>query len=239
MKTLICVRQQPSAPLGAIAGWLEESRTPWRYVDAWRDRWPPLDEVAGAIVLGGEMNVDEHERYPWLRDELAFMKGACERDVPILGICLGAQMLARALGARVGPSPVREVGFTGIRATVAGRGDPVLGPFADTGRLFQWHEDAFELPAGAELLFTNADVPNQGFRFGECAYGVQFHFEVTGEIISEWCAETDPDELAGVWGVTEDELLRDASRFLPLQQAAGRRVVEGFAARLREEAAAT
>jgi GMP synthase (glutamine-hydrolysing) len=227
VKPIVAVRFQPSAPLGIAAEALDESRAPWTYLDVWNDdEWPDLERVSGLVVLGGEMNVDRIDDYPFLDRAKGLLANAVERDVPVLGICLGAQLLARSLGARVWSLDTKEIGFIDISATAAGRDDPVLSPFAPTTPVFLFHEDALELPEGAELLFRGEVVPNQAFRFGRVAYGVQFHLEVTEEIISDWCDET-PD-LEGEWGVTKEQVMKGATALLPAQQQAGKAAVKRF-----------
>jgi GMP synthase (glutamine-hydrolysing) len=206
---------------------------PFVYLDAWHDPDPPdLRGHSGVAVLGGEMNVDELERYPWLRVVRAVTESALDAGIPYLGICLGAQTLARVCGARVAPSPVREVGFVALTPTPEGRADPVAAPFAATP-VFQWHEDAFELPTGATALFTGADIAHQAFRVGDNAYAVQFHFEVSEEMLAAWCDSSDPGELARAWGVTKAGLLEQARPHLPGQQAAAGAAMRAFAALLR------
>ena len=228
MKPIVAVRFQPSAPLGIAAEALDESRAPWTYLDVWDDdEWPDLERVSGLVVLGGEMNVDRIDDYPFLDRAKGLLADAIVRDVPVLGICLGAQLLARALGARVWTLDTKEIGFIDISATPAGRDDPVLSPFAPMTPVFLFHEDALELPAGADLLFRGDVVQNQAFRYGRSAYGVQFHLEVTEEIISDWCDET-PD-LEGEWGVTKEQVMKEAAELLPAQQQAGKAAVKRFA----------
>jgi GMP synthase (glutamine-hydrolysing) len=227
---IVVIRHQPNAPLGIAADALDEAGFAWRYLDVYADaQWPDLDSIGGLIALGGEMNVDRTDDYPFLERGRRLLAEAVGRGVPVLGICLGAQLLARALGAEVKPSPVREVGFFEVTATPAGRADRVLSTFAPTMPVFQFHEDAFDLPQDAELLFEGEIVTNQAFRFGPSAYGVQWHLEVTEEIVADWCDETPG--LESEWGRTKAEVVEEAARLLPVQQAAGRAAVSTFAAR--------
>lgn len=229
VKPLWCVRSQLNAPLGIVADVLQERGVPWRYVDPWRSQTlPDVGEVGGLVLLGGGMNVDAVDRHPWLADVRDLSRASVDAGLPVLGVCLGAQVLARAAGATVVPSAVREIGFLPVSITDAGRSDPVLSALAPAATVFQFHEDRCELPAGADLLATGVDVEVQAFRVGERAYGVQFHFEVTAAEVAAWCDEVGAAELRDVWGTSKDALVAQAGRHLPAQQRAGRTLVRSF-----------
>lgn len=227
MKPLVAIRHQPQVPLGIAEKVLGDSGVAWNYLDAWKDEeWPVIDEVSGLIVLGGKMNADQTEKYPFLGRERSMLEEALENDLPVLGICLGGQLLARVLGAEVKPMPTKEIGFLPVEATAEGRGDLVMSPFAPGMRVLLFHEDAFELPPSAELLFAGEDWPAQAFRSGR-AYGVQFHFEPTESLIAGWCdLDSDFEE---EWGLSKEELLRQARGHLPAQQEAAESVFRNFA----------
>jgi GMP synthase (glutamine-hydrolysing) len=232
MLPVVCVRNQPSAPLGIIEDVLRAEKVPWRYFDVWSDPGtPPMSDVSGLIVLGGEMNVDQLDRHPFLTAVRRMTLEALESDKPVLGICLGAQVLTRVLGSEVHRSPVKEIGFLPVRATAEGSRDPVMSPFAPEARVFQFHEDACALPEGAQLLFTGDDVSVQAFRMGESAYGIQFHFEVTGEEIAAWCDETP--NLEEGWGTSKEKVISEAEESLAAQQETGREATRRFLELLR------
>jgi GMP synthase-like glutamine amidotransferase len=213
--------------LGIVEEAIRETELPWRYADAWSsDPLPEVSDVSGLIVLGGEMNVDDLAVYPFLQSVRTLVGAAVDAEVPMLGICLGAQLLTRALGAEVRPAPVRELGFVSVKATSSGMDDPVLSAFAPNANVFQFHEDECELAAGAELLFEGAEVQVQAFRAGTNAYGVQFHFEVTPEIVETWCDE-EPD-LAQGWGKSKATVMSEAAENLATQQATGRAAARAF-----------
>src|SRR6202165_2305049 len=180
MKPVLCVRNDPDDTLGITASGLGEAGVPLVRLDAFEAevRWPDLEEIGGLIVFGGEMNVDETERHPYLLTQRERMRLAVDAGLPVLGICLGAQMMARAFDARVYRAPVRGLGLKPVRVIDMGQGDVLLRAFQTGDRVFQWHEDTFDLPAGAELLVAGDDVPIQAFRIGTRAWGVQFHLEV-------------------------------------------------------------
>ncbi len=143
------------------------------------------EELAAAVSMGGPMNVYEEDRYPFLREETQFLQRAVAAGLPVLGVCLGAQMIAKACGARVRKSPQKEVGWFEVSLTRAGRLDPLLAGLPETFWVLQWHEDMFEVPEGGRLLASAAGCPHQAFRCRN-AYGLQFHVEATREMLSEW-----------------------------------------------------
>ncbi len=147
---------------------------------------PDHDDVAGAIVMGGPMNVDEVERYPALAAEREWLAEAVPRGMPALGICLGAQLLARALGARVTPGERPEIGFAEIE--VHDPDDPIVGPLASRTTVLHWHGDVFDLPDGATSLASSVQTANQAFRFGN-ARGLLFHPEADAALLDAWLAE--------------------------------------------------
>jgi GMP synthase (glutamine-hydrolysing) len=143
------------------------------------------DEVAGAVVMGGPMNVDEIERFPGLAAEREWLAEATRRRMPVLGICLGAQLLARALGAEVRPGEGPELGFAPVE--VGDPADPVLGGLAPGTDVLHWHGDVFDLPDGAEPLASSAQTEHQAFRAGN-AWGVLFHPEADFALVEAWLA---------------------------------------------------
>jgi GMP synthase (glutamine-hydrolysing) len=153
------------------------------------DTLPKLDGFTHIVILGGPMNVYEEDRYPFLRGEDLFIKEAIQRGKHILGICLGAQLIAKALGAKVTKAPVKEIGWGEVCLTEEGSKDPLFTSFPKAFPVFQWHEDTFEIPTWAKHLATSATVSKQAFRYGDHVYGLQFHLEVTGEMIREWIDE--------------------------------------------------
>lgn len=146
---------------------------------------PEHDEVAGAVVMGGPMNADETERYPALAAEREWLAEAVGRDMPVLGICLGAQLLARALGAEVRPGERPEVGFVPVE--ILEPHDPVLGALAPSTTVLHWHGDVFDLPGGATHLARSARTEVQAFRKGN-AWGVLFHLEADFALLEAWLA---------------------------------------------------
>lgn len=226
MKPLLCLRHEEPDHLGTAEQAFAASDIDIAYMDLWRGAdFPDTGEIAGVVVLGGVMNVDQTDAYPFLLPERGFLQAAVAAGVPLLGICLGGQLLARSLGARVPRARAPETGFLPLHPTDEAPGDPLFSCFRDGDRMFQWHEDAFELPAGATLLLSGDGVPNQAFRAGDRAWGVQFHPEVTPQLLDAWLDATPEDQLADRWGRTRAELRAEAERYLPSQ---GRRARELF-----------
>ncbi len=167
-----------------------------------RDEAVPVgDSVAdmcGLVVMGAPMGV--HDELPWLESERALLRAAVEVGLPVLGVCLGAQQLAAALGAAVTRGPVPECGVGEVHLTNEAIADPVFGPAPTPLPCVHWHEDTFVLPEGAVRLAHNEAYENQAFRFGACAYGLQFHVEVTGSLVAHWGPHLPP----GVFVRTSD-----------------------------------
>jgi GMP synthase (glutamine-hydrolysing) len=146
---------------------------------------PDHDEVAGTVVMGGPMGVDETDRHPQLATEREWLAEAVRREMPVLGICLGAQLLARALGAEVRPGEEPEIGWAPVE--ILDPDDPILGALAPSTTALHWHGDAFDLPDGATPLARSAKTEYQAFRHGN-AWGVLFHPEADFALLEAWLA---------------------------------------------------
>jgi GMP synthase (glutamine-hydrolysing) len=159
-------------------------RTEVRIVEALAgEPLPGHDEVDGVVAMGGPMNVDDLVGYPALATEREWLAEAVGRDIPLLGICLGAQLLARALGARVRRGKRPEIGFATVE--VGDPHDPIVGALAPSTTVFHWHRDVFDLPAGARPLASSAQTEYQAFRYGR-AWGVLFHPEADSDLVEGW-----------------------------------------------------
>jgi GMP synthase-like glutamine amidotransferase len=234
MNPVFCVRNDRDDTLGITLGTLAQAGVPLMGLDAFDAgvRWPALEEISGLIVFGGEMNVDEVDLHPQLLAQRELMRRAVDAGIPVLGICLGAQMLARAFDARVYRAPVRELGFKPVRISQLGERDPLLRAFQSGGRVFQWHEDTFDLPAGADLLASGDDVPHQAFRLGRSAWGVQFHFEVDAQGVEAWLRAAEPT-LSRVWKRTANDVRDELRMYLDAQQQRSRVLLAAFADQVR------
>ena len=156
------------------------------------DTVPQVAEVAGLIVMGGPMGLRDAPSYPHLAAEQELLRASVERGLPVLGVCLGAQLLAAGLGARVDKGPAPEIGFGQVSLTAEGMRDPVLGGAGAILPVIHWHEDTFELPPGATHLARSALYSNQAFRVGRCSYALQFHVEVDQSLAAAWATRWPP-----------------------------------------------
>jgi GMP synthase (glutamine-hydrolysing) len=227
--------------LGTLDPLLRDAGFRMRYVNFGRDPHakPSLDNYHGLVVLGGPMSVDQFAEHPHLPTEIELIEEAMRCRLPVLGICLGAQLIAKALGARVRRNHVKEIGWYDLSPTPAGRADPVLGHLGERERIFQWHGDTFDIPAGAEHLASSPTCENQAFRFGENVYGFQFHLEVDEPLVKRWLAvPIHQRELETVRGTIDPEAIREQTpRHIPRAHELGARVfgslIDMFGARKR------
>jgi GMP synthase (glutamine-hydrolysing) len=207
------------------------------------DRWspskpsspaPPLDGYDAVLTFGGAMHVDQEDRHPWLRDEKSLLAELLARRVPLLGVCLGAQLVAEAAGAPGRRAATPEIGWRSVEVTPEGAGDPVLGPLAPGFLAFQWHSYEFPLPPGAVAL-ARSDVCLQACRIGEVAWAIQFHAEVSPDDVEAWIADYRADDDA-VRIDLDPEALRSETR---AAIASWNELGRGLCARFAEVARAT
>ena len=194
------------------------------------DRWVAADGEAppgapadwdAVMVFGGAMHPDQDAEHPWLSGEAAFLETALEEGVPLLGVCLGAQLIARAAGAPVGPAAEPEVGWFDVSRD-DGRADPVLDALPSRFRAFQWHYYTFELPRGALLLASSA-AARQAYRLGDRVWGIQFHAEVDRTMLDHWFSAGEEELPKPV-----DELRAETDRCLPTWNEQGRALCDAF-----------
>jgi GMP synthase (glutamine-hydrolysing) len=186
-RPVIILRHVAEESAGTLADALSGADLPIRYVDLFHNppEQLPLAEAAGLVVLGGPMNADEVELYPFLKLDIEWIQQAIKARLPLLGICLGSQLLAKALGGKVYRNPAKEIGWYPVELLSAAAIDPL---FAQSGMttVYQSHGDTFDLPQGAVLLASGASCKPQAFRWGANAYGLQFHIEMTAAMIGDW-----------------------------------------------------
>ena len=189
MSAIIAYRQVRFEHLGYLEPALAESNLAFRLVDSDSPLLSKqsIAQSGGLILLGGPMSANDP--LPYLHHQLQAIEIALARQIPVLGICLGAQLLAKVAGSKIYRNAAKEIGFHDVEFTSEGQVDPVLGKLNAAECLFHWHSDTFDLPAGGELLASSSITNNQAFRLGESAYGLQFHPEVTPAMIAQWCTE--------------------------------------------------
>lgn len=182
----------------------------------------PASTYDAVMVFGGAVHPDQDDRFAWLGHEEGFLQEVLAERVPAFGVCLGAQMLARAAGAGVGPARAPEIGWYEIELTPAGNADPVLGALPETATMFQWHRYTYDLPEGATELATS-DVATQAFHLPPSTWGIQFHAEVTLPMLSSWIEE-DPDDLL----TSPEALLAESKRRIAASNKLGRELCAAF-----------
>ena len=218
-KTAIAIRHVYFEDLGAFDDVLRHCGYAVRYCDLGIDDIGGVDPLATdlIVVLGGPIGVSDEPAYPFLRDELRLLERRLAAARPTLGICLGAQLMARALGARVYPAPEKEIGWGEVQLAAAGRNGP-LRHFVGAPVL-HWHGDTFDLPEGTELLASTKICPNQAFSFGRHVLACQFHPEISGRGFERWLIG-HAVEIAAAPATSPAALRRDTEHFAP--QAARR-----------------
>lgn len=182
---LLVLRHEPFEHLGYFASVLAEHQVAYRYHDL---GYPlPPESHSGLVIMGGPMSANDD--LPGLRDELILIEQALAAEMPILGICLGSQLIAKALDSKVYKNDHLEIGWEPVFLTAAGQTDPLFEGMASPHPFFHWHGETFDLPPGAEWLAYSANCKQQAFRFGQRVYGIQFHPEITPEMIVDWCEQ--------------------------------------------------
>jgi len=216
MAKIYVLQHHPVENLGSIADALEGNALAWQYVHV-NDGQPVPASMKGAgglIVMGGPMGVYQTDRYPWLRDEMRLINDAMKLNLPVLGVCLGAQILAAALGAKVERNPNgREIGWHPIRLSDSAKDDRLLRDLPPTMTPFHWHGDIFDLPPGAVSLASSDKTPCQAFRHGDKVYGFQFHFEVTRDGVTAM-ANAFAKELVRE-NIAADRMIAQAAELIP------------------------
>jgi|HubBroStandDraft_6_1064221.scaffolds.fasta_scaffold09810_2 GMP synthase (glutamine-hydrolysing) len=216
MAKIYILQHHPVEDLANIADALEGTALAWQYVRVDKGQSVPasMKGAGGLIVMGGPMGVYQTDRYPWLRDEMHLIEDAMKSNLPVLGVCLGAQILAAALGAKVERNPNgKEIGWHPIRLSDSAKDDRLMRGLPATMTPFHWHGDIFELPPGATSLASSDKTPCQAFRHGDKVYGLQFHFEVTGEGVAAM-ADAFAKDLARE-NIPADRMIAQAAEYLP------------------------
>ena len=177
--------------------------------------YPDIEEIDALVVLGGSMNVDDVDAHPFLGIERNLVGAAVAGNKPVMGICLGAQMLARSTGGRVIAKATRRLGFFRVQRTAGAEYDPLFFDFPEVP-VFAWHEDLLEIPPGAVSLLVDHDRRVHAFRFGECAWGVQFHIEAAIDTFASWLDQFDSE--VSRFGGDHAALQAQSDQHLPQQE---------------------
>ncbi len=234
MKPVLAVRQVAHEGLAGLESFFNRLALRFQYVDAVDVpgfEFRPAD-WAGLVVLGGPMNVDQTEQHPYLADEVRWVRAALDAQLPTLGICLGAQLLAKTLGAKVYPNAVKEIGWYDVQLLPESADDALFAGCPSEQIVFQWHGDTFDLPTGAVQLARSADCAQQAFRFGTSAWGLQFHLEMTASLVADWLRQDgNCCELSELPQIDSTEILRRTPEELPRMNALAEVVFGRFAQR--------
>jgi len=199
----------PFEDIGSIASWLESRQAAVTYTRFFEHYvLPELKGLDLIIVLGGPMSVNDESTLPWLRTEKEFVRGAVRRGIPMVGICLGAQLIASALGERVYRNACSEIGWFPVMAASCAENN---FRFPEKCRVFHWHGETFDLPTGAVLLARSEGTENQAFQIGAHVVGLQFHLETTPESVRALIDNCRSELVAGQYIQTEDNLLQTAA----------------------------
>jgi len=233
MSKIIVLQHHPGETLGNISGALEAAALAWQYVRSYDGQAVPanLKGAEGLIVMGGPQGVYEQDQHPYLRDEIALIQSAIAEHKPVLGVCLGSQLIAAALEARVAPAGAREMGWYPVRLAPAAKTDRLFSGLPETFIPCHWHGDIFDLPAGATALASSAMTPYQAFSYGENVYAILFHMELTAPMLQGW-VRGSAAQLARD-GIDGDAILAQAPRNFAAIEPIGETIFGRWAAMVR------
>jgi GMP synthase (glutamine-hydrolysing) len=222
MTAVVAIRHVAFEDLGSFAPVCAARGLDVRYIEAGLDDLESIDPLAPdlLVVLGGPIGANDDSDYPFLARELSLLEQRLSAGLPTLGVCLGAQLMARALGARVYPAPAKEIGYAPITLTEAGRHSSLSHLAPQKTAVLHWHGDTFDLPKRAVLLASTEVCANQAFAWGAAALGLQFHAEATAANLERWFIGHSC-ELAGVPGASVGALRDQARRLGPALEEHG------------------
>lgn len=215
MSEFLVLQHVECEDLGTIAAAMSSRGISYKYIRLFNDEPVPkdIDKHSGLIILGGPMNVYEEDKFPYLRDEDVLIKKAINMGRPVLGICLGSQLIAKAIGARVKKGGKKEIGWYKINLTKWGKEDKAFCNLPEELMVFQWHGDTFDIPESGIHLAGSELFLNQAYRIGDNVYGLQFHLEVTENIINNWIAEYQV-ELSTLDNINPEQIVKDTSNYI-------------------------
>jgi GMP synthase (glutamine-hydrolysing) len=232
MKKVIVFQHVPHEDLGTLGPLIRDAGLQTDTIRFWSapDAKPTLTGYRGLIVLGGPMGVYNAQQFPHLVTEASLIQRAAAANLPVLGICLGAQLIAHALGARVYPSGTKEIGWYRLTPTKNAANDLLFRHLGATESVFQWHGDTFEIPKGAVHLSSSKLCMHQAFRYGRNIYAMQFHLEVDAAMIEAWLnVAENQNEIASLGGkIDPAQILRETPAYIDRLNAAGTSVFREF-----------
>ena len=218
MRKVLVFQHVANEILGTLNPALKQQGLNVRYINFERDpnAAPSIEKYNGLIVLGGYMGVYEADQYTHIKTEMKLIEEALKKNIPILGICLGAQILAHVLGSEVRKSPEKEMGWYDIELTTAGESSPLLSHFKKTEKIFQMHGDTFDIPKSCEHLAQSKICPAQAFSYGSKVFGLQFHLEVDEAMILRWLnnPKNQKDILESQGKVSAEAMRADTNLYL-------------------------
>jgi len=198
----------PFEGLGCIELWISKNNhaaSCTRFYENYK--LPNIDNIDWLFVMGGPMGVYDEAVYPWLAEEKTFIRQVIEKNKTVIGICLGSQLIAEVLGAKVYPNKQKEIGWFDLQLTDAGKNEKLLSNFEDKFPVFHWHGDTYDLPVGSIRLFSSKVCQNQAFLYNDNVLGLQFHFEATAETLKEMVTN-------GTSELIENETIQSAEKIL-------------------------
>ena len=230
MKRVLALQFIWDDPPGYLGEIMQEHDISCEVVEIDKVAVPDPTEYDAVIAMGGPQHVGVDDKYPYLVGVEAAIRKAVEEDMPFLGLCLGGQLLAHALGATVTLHQMAEIGFSQVELTGEGKNDPLFEGLPGYQQVIHWHEDRFDLPEGAVQLATNAHKENQAFRYGRRAYGTQYHIEVTPSMLDVWMYYPEyRKEMVKMLGVEAvEKFASDRARLYSLYREHTRIVFENF-----------
>jgi GMP synthase-like glutamine amidotransferase len=219
----------PFEGLGNIENWIKSQRHTFSETRLYENaELPTLADIDWLIVMGGPMGACDDDIYPWLIDEKRFIGQAINLGIKVLGICLGAQLIASVLGAKVYPNAHKEIGWFPLHLTADGAASSIFAGFPAEFTVFHWHGDTFDLPAGAKHLAASKGCVNQAFLYNKNVLGLQFHLDVTIDNIKDWVQNGADELVAAPYIQTAGEMLSPGKRFAVIEKYMGQ-VLDRFA----------
>ncbi len=230
MKRVLALQFIWDDPPGYLGEIMQEHDILCEVIDVEEAPVPDPTEYDAFIAMGGPQHVGDNDKYPYLIGVESAIRRAVEKDIPYLGLCLGGQLLAHALGAPVNRHSIASIGFYEVQLTEEGKADPLFRGLPGYQQVIHWHEDTFDIPKDAIQLATNERTENQAFRYGRLAYGTQYHIELTPSMLDIWIHHPDyRQEIVNTLGETAaDKFISDRPRFYPLYREHTRIMFENF-----------